>query len=208
MTRVFFVDYENKCHNFLDRSVTAANNLANWDVKRRWRTHEPPLFHVHAFFRNDGPQPKVNGLNKKLSWLTQHECGTEPDAADWALIAMVRAYPVNPGDEIYVVCGGDRIYSRELIQHGHVKFRLIQVEHHTWLLLVTAATRTCANACSCAGWHTPAPVGLSAAGRRAAPRLLLLALALCLSDPHDPLRHLGAGSCASSRRHNLMYTQF
>jgi hypothetical protein len=106
MTRVFFVDFENKCQNFIKKSISKVDTYYQ-------RAEQPAegsgeLFHVHIFYRSDGPPTGLPGNRK---WMTHHPIEpTGKNAADYAMIEAVQSYPIAKGDEIYVVCGGDRIY--------------------------------------------------------------------------------------------------
>ncbi|ELR18707.1 uncharacterized protein ACA1_395240 [Acanthamoeba castellanii str. Neff] len=106
MTRVFFVDFENKCQNFIKKSISKVDTYYQ-------RAEQPAegsgeLFHVHIFYRSDGPPTGLPGNRK---WMTHHPIEpTGKNAADYAMIEAVQSYPIAKGDEIYVVCGGDKIY--------------------------------------------------------------------------------------------------
>lgn len=183
-TRVFFVDYENKCQNFVRKSqhkvdkflevaekerlaarrsaaksratqnsssgksssssseiyarggrLVARGNRADDEDPHRTsttvssRSNAPikPIIHVHLFYRSDNPSASTL---RSRRWMTRHPvASTEKNAADYELIAAVRQYcadAANQNDEIYIVCGGDKIYERTFANDPAIR-RLITV---------------------------------------------------------------------------------
>jgi len=161
MSKVFFVDHENKCQNFIKRCIDDADRI----YKAKLAKGLPPEFHVHLFYRADGPKASLPRRRKK--WMTFHPIPPiGKNAADYALIEAVRNYPLADGDAIYIVCGGDKIYrntfrdaSCTIIEVAPPSLRPFLLRARSALLFAHLAL-LCSLLCSL-GWDQPTFDGLS-----------------------------------------------
>jgi hypothetical protein len=115
--RQLYVDYENKCQNFIRRAVPFIDAL--YGAHQEKATF--PL-QVHIFYRADTPK---GGLPPEREWLVHHAVhSSAKNAADHALLSHVvnQLMPYvrdatglkQKASTMTIVCGGDKIYDKKL----------------------------------------------------------------------------------------------
>ncbi len=107
---VYFVDYENGCHNFIKKDFDKVGN--------KWAAEQG--FQVFIFYRNSHSETV---LPPNRPWIRRVPSKTlAKNAADLELLDELEEYMIRyPEHELTLVCGGDRIYEEEIeIRNLHV----------------------------------------------------------------------------------------
>ncbi|ELR25282.1 uncharacterized protein ACA1_290570 [Acanthamoeba castellanii str. Neff] len=114
--RQLYVDYENKCQNFIRQAVPVIDALYGAHQEKATFPLE-----VHIFYRADTPK---KALPPEREWLVHHAVrSTAKNAADKALLRQVVSQLMpyvrdatafkQKASTMTIVCGGDKIYEKK-----------------------------------------------------------------------------------------------